>query len=175
MPLREYSCAAPRRPRPVLTCILFTLLLALALLLIPRALSLPYPLVWFALGLISLTAGMLLSTRYLSRHYVYRIVATQDGGFDFVVTEQFGRRLLCVCRVSLDELTAFKQEKKGHRERVDHDLSLAFCRPAHILTVDDGGGTFFERGRTVRLRIEPDATMAAMLDYHLHSRLLHES
>ena len=162
MPLREYVCA-PRIGR----CrswgyILLLLCLTVALWIVPSRTDLPYPLVFFFFSLLSLTVAMLLISRCCLCRYVYRLVATENGGFDFVVDEVRRLRTVCVCRIEVEALRAIELIGRGHHTRPDFDWQVYGNRPLYLLTMTDGE-------ETVTARISPDAMLVSMLTYQLHS------
>ena len=159
MPMREYTCAPKSRSRRAYLYVLGCVLLATALWTVPAMTNAPYDLIWHFAALFSLTVALLVTVRYLVRRYVYRIVATEDGGFDFVVLEISGKRTVCVCRVSTDSFRAIVREEKGKRIRPTYDWSTDLGTRAYLLTLTDG--------EEITVRFSPDREMAAMIEYSL--------
>lgn len=162
MPLREYVCA-PRIGRcRAWWYILALLLLTAALWILPTQAELPYPIVFFFFSLLSLTAALLLISRCCLCRYVYRLVATEDGGFDFVVDEVRRLRTFCVCRIEIEALRAIEPIGRGRRARPDFDWQVYGSRSRYLLTMTDGE-------ETVTVCISPDAAMVSMLTEYLRS------
>ena len=159
MPMREYTCAPKSRSRRAYLYVLGCVLFATALWTVPAMTNAPYGLIWHFAALFSLTVALLVTVRYLVRRYVYRIVATEDGGFDFVVLEISGKRTVCVCRVSTDSFRAIVREEKGKRIRLTYDWSTDLGTRAYLLTLTDG--------EEITVRFSPDREMAAMIEYSL--------
>lgn len=172
MPLREYSCEVKlRTPRAYLS-VLGLVLLACVIWMILSKFAPAYSLVWHFAAMLSLTGAMLLTVRYLVRRYIYRLVETDEGDFDFVVLEISGKRTVCVCRLSVSCLCALSRvDKRAGRVRPDYDWTVMPGHDAYLLTLRDGGGNFFEAGEEIVVRISPDSTMAAMLAYSLRTPL----
>ena len=73
-------------------------------------------------GLLCLVAIIFISTRYISRAVVYRLIENDEGGVDFTVTEvtNGGKSAITVCRFSLDNIQSaqlFFSDKKEDAER----------------------------------------------------------
>ncbi len=171
MPLREYTCAPKSRSRRAYLYVLGCVLLATALWTVPVMTEAPHGLLWHFGALFSLTAALLITTRYLVRRYVYRFAETEDGGFDFVVLERSGKRTLCVCRVSTDSFRAIAREERGKRVRPTYDWSTDLGGRAYLLTMTDGEGRFFDDGEEIVIRFSPDQAMVAMIEYSLRPLL----
>ena len=161
MPLREYVCAPRIRRCRAWWYILALLLLTVALWILPTQADSPYPLVFFFFSLLSLTVALLLISRCCMCRYVYRIVATEDGGFDFVVDEVRRLRTFCVCRIEVEALRAMEPIGRGRHARPDFDWQVYGNRPRYLLTMTDGE-------ETVTARISPDAVLVSMMTDYLH-------
>ena len=157
MPMREYVCAARGRARWALPAMLGCVLLTVVLWALPTQIEVSYRPIWFFFSLTSLTCAMLIGSRYCLCRYVYRLVATEDGGFDFVVDEVRRLRTVCVCRIETEAIRDIAREEKRSRTRPTYDWSLG-ARGAYLLTLTDGE-------QTVTARFAPDRTMAAMIAY----------
>ena len=167
MPMREYTCAPIHRSRRAYLSVLGCVLFAVALWTVPGLFSLSHRPLWLCASLFALTAALLITTRYLVRRYVYRLIAREDGGFDFVVLEISGKRTVCVCRVSTDSFRTITREEKGKRVRPTYDWSTDLGARGYLLTLTDGEGRFFEEGEEITVRFSPDREMAAMIEYSL--------
>lgn len=106
----------PKKQKEKLIC---ALLLAAGLLLFlpschPQT---PFPMLFQLGAVIFLTVALMFGGRYLARNYTYAVEPSDDGSDrrDLVVTEQYGRRLSVVCRVSVTQIemiTPITQENK---------------------------------------------------------------
>ena len=163
MPMREYTCAPKSRSRRAYLYVLGCVLLATVLWTVPILIEMPYALVWHFCVFFVLTVALLVTTRYLLRRFVYQLVATDDGGFVFVVTEISGKQSVCVCRVSTDSFRALVREEKGKRARPTYDWSTDLGGLGYLLTLVDG--------EEVTVRFSPDREMAAMIEYSLRPML----
>lgn len=167
MPLQEYTCTPRPRLHLAYLGVLGGVMLAVALWLAMSMWDVPYPLLWFAASLFSLTGVLLLTTRTLLWRFVYRIGATEDGGFDFIVLQTRGygasRVCRCVCRVAVEQLCALTPEPRRGRVRTDYRWCVLPQKDACVLTLEDGE----ER---VSARIAPDATLRRMLESYLQAR-----
>lgn len=161
MPLREYVCAPRIRRCRAWWYILALLLLTVALWILPTQADIPYPLVFFFFSLLSLTVALLLISRCCMCRYVYRIVATEDGGFDFVVDEVRRLRTFCVCRIEVEALRAMEPIGRGRHARPDFDWQVYGNRSRYLLTMTDGE-------KTVTARISPDTVLVSMMTDYLH-------
>ena len=116
--------------------------------------TLPFRWVVQLLALVLLTAGIFLTTRYLTKIFLYRIVGEGDA-LDLTVTEASsnGKRQITVCRVGLSGirrlviLDATKPEierkerallKKSHTKQYDYRAD--FCPAKSILLIVEEGG-----------------------------------
>jgi len=152
----EYSPTLTKRKERLISILL--LFLGLCLFGFSQVEGIPFPIIYQALGLFSLTATIILISRYLMRRYVYSIVPREngpaDGVPDFVVTEYYGRRISVVCRVSLADveeiLPITKETKKTVREKqkgrlfYDYTADL-FSQNRYLLTITDGEHRFSAR------------------------------
>lgn len=159
MPMREYVCASRRRAGWVLPTMLGCVLLTVTLWAVPTLTEVSYRPIWFFFSLTSLTVAMLIGARYCLCRYVYRLTATEDGGFDFTVDEVRRLRTVCVCRVETEAIRAIAREQRSSRVHPTYDWSLG-GRGCWLLTLTDGE-------ETVTARFSPDETMAAMIAYSL--------
>jgi len=164
MPMREYVCAPKNRSRRAYLYLLGCVLLATALWTVPVMWDVPYVPIWQFGSLFCLTVALLITARWLARRYVYRLVALDDGGFDFEVIEVRGKRPICVCRVGVEAFRAIAREEKRGRERPTYDWRVGMEGQAYLLTLADGE-------ETVTVRFSPDKTLAAMIEYSLRSPL----
>lgn len=128
---------------------------ALALMLIPTAFpTLPFRWVIQLLALVLLTAGIFMTTRYLTKMFFYRIVGEGEE-LDLTVTEASanGKRQVTVCRVGLSGIRRLvildvtkpeieKEErallKKSHTKQFDYRADL--CPAKSILLIVEEGG-----------------------------------
>lgn len=161
MPMREYVCTPrPRRCR-AWWYIPVSVLITLILWFLPIAFDLRYPVVIFFFSLLSLTVALMILSRCVLCRYVYRLEATEDGGFDFVVDEVRRLRSVCVCRVETESIRAIDLIPKGRHLRSDFDWRVFGNTPVYLLTLTDGE-------ETVTARVTPDATLVAMIADGLH-------
>lgn len=168
MPMREYTYAPKNRSRRAYLYILGCVCASVILWTVPFLWATPYAVVWFFGACFILTCALLITTRYLIRRYVYRLVRADDGGFDFVVLEISGKRTTCVCRISTDDFRALTRESKKKRCKPDYDWSTALGEPAYLLTISEGESRFFDAGEELIVRFSPDREMAEMIEYSLH-------
>ena len=154
--MREYVCAPRPRRCPAWWCILGLMLLTVVLWCLPAALDMPYPVVIFFFSLLSLTLALMLLSRSVLCRYVYRVEATEDGGFDLVVVEVRRLRSVCVCRVETEAIRALELQERGRHPRADFDWRVCGNTPVYLLTLTDGE-------ETVTARFTPDATLTAMI------------
>ncbi len=61
------------------------------------------PFLYQLFAVLFFTAAVVVAVRYLMRSYRYRLEQT-DCGIDFTVTEQYGKRITVICRISLEEI-----------------------------------------------------------------------
>ena len=126
---------------------------AFVLMLIPTAIpTLPFRWVVQLIALFLLTAGIFITTRYLTKLFIYRIVSNGES-LDLTVTEAAsnGKRQITTCRVGLsgvrrvcilDSAEVGKQEREAlKKERIKQfdyrpDLSPA---KSILLVVEEGG------------------------------------
>ena len=82
--------------------------------------GIPYKWLFQLIALALMTAAIFMTTRYVSKTFIYRVESDGDGGSDLTVTEcaAGGKRQVTVCRVSV----------YGIRE-------------CHLLDMSDGGGS----------------------------------
>lgn len=74
---------------------------------------LPSPFIMQIISVALLSVGILLTTRFCVRKYVYSIIKTEDG-YDFAVNEIQGKKSTPVCRFAFDNVTGFDEAtKKG--------------------------------------------------------------
>lgn len=71
---------------------------------------------FLSVGLIAL--GLVIMGRYLFSAYAYAIVARDDGGYDFTVTEIKKRSRITVCRISVSGIEKVEILKRGEKERL---------------------------------------------------------
>ena len=126
---------------------------AFALMLIPVAIpTLPYRWVVQLIALCLMTAGIFITTRYLTKLFIYRIVSAGDG-WDLTVTEAAsnGKRQITVCRVGLSGIRRLwildsQEAEKKERESLKKDRIKQFdyrpdLRPekSMLVLVEEGG------------------------------------
>ncbi len=111
------------------------------------------------IALLLLTAAIFFVTRYMTKMFVYRVEADEDGDIDLTVTEAAanGKRAVTVCRVGVRSvcsarlfdfsdgeasLSAWKEFKKGRKKIHDYRVDL---RPVTFLlvSVKEGGETLY--------------------------------
>ncbi len=137
---------------------LITALLGVALFAVSQIPALPIPALYQFLGLVSLTASIVLVSRYLMRRYVYSIEMRTDGGEDappdFVVVEHYGRRVSTVCRVSVAEIEEIlpltrenrRQAATLQRGRFFYDYTAdLFSANRYLVSVQSGDHLFVAR------------------------------
>lgn len=77
--------------------------------------GLPMPGLFQLLGVFCLVVMILLFSLCISKRYVYAVGEGDSGGVDFTITEYYGRRMMVVCRVSVESVKAaipFNEETK---------------------------------------------------------------
>ena len=137
---------------------LLSLFLGLSLFGFSQIKSIPFPVIYQLLGLVSLTAFIILVSRYMMRRYVYRVEPRSDGtpseAPDFVVTEYYGRRVSVVCRVSvaaIEEILPITREnrkeiKEKQNGRLFYDYTAdLYSQNRYLVTVTDGEHRFCAR------------------------------
>ena len=130
----------------------------------------PLPALFQLVSLLLLTAAISVLIRYLMRNYTYAVQECDRGGDipDFVITEQYGKRLTVVCRVSVTEVEAampvteenrlqIKEMTKG--KRVFSYISEINPRDLYLITVR-------MENETVYLKIVADKTLISVLMNH---------
>lgn len=153
--MTQYEWLPTKTNQKARGAVLVLLIGAFALMLIPSAFSdLPFQWIPQLLGLILLTAGIFLTTRYLTKLFIYRIVGEGES-LDLTVTEASsnGKRQVIVCRVGLAGirrlviLDASKPEmekkerallKKSKVKQFDYRPDL--CPAKSILLIVEEGG-----------------------------------
>ena len=126
---------------------------AFALMAIPTAIpTLPFRWVVQLIALFLLTAGIFITTRYLTKLFIYRIVSNGER-LDLTVTEAAsnGKRQITTCRVGLsgirrvcilDSAEADKREREAlKREKLKQFDYRPDLRPAKsiLVIVEEGG------------------------------------
>ena len=101
--MMQYEWIAQKSNKNARNLVFVLIIGAFALMLIPVAVpTLPYRWIVQLISLCLLTAGIFITTRYLTKLFIYRIVG-EGQGFDLTVTEAAsnGKRQITVCRVGL--------------------------------------------------------------------------
>ena len=83
---------------------------------IPNA---PFPGLIQILGIACFAAAILLISMCLMRRYDYVLEENENGSYDFIITEYYGRRQMAVCRVSLADIQSvlpLTSETKAQRK-----------------------------------------------------------
>lgn len=150
----EYSPKTPRKKEILLSITLFCV--GIVLFAVSQIPNLPFPALFQLAMLVFLTAGVLVLSLCVLRHYVYRITPrdTGDGDADFTVTEYYGRRVTVVCRVSLrdiEDITPITSQNRNavnaavKGERVYRYTSELFDAQPYLVTIADGEERFYLR------------------------------
>ena len=153
--MKQYEWIPPKSNQKARTAVIVLFFGAFALMLIPTVIpTLPFRWVVQLLALFLLTAGIFLTTRYLTKLFIYRIVG-EGASLDLTVTEASsnGKRQVTVCRVGLSgirrltvldvsepELEKKEREllKKSHTKQYDYRPDL--CPAKSILLIVEEGG-----------------------------------
>ena len=95
----------PKKQKEKLICALL-LAAGFALFLPSMHPQTPLPMLFQLGAVILLTVALMFGGRYLARNYTYAVERAEDGSdrLDLIVTEQYGRRLSVVCRISVDQI-----------------------------------------------------------------------
>ena len=116
-----------------------TLLLGSFCFGVSRIAEIALPFLYQLLAVLFFSAAVVVAVRYLMRSYRYRLEET-DRGVDFTVTEQSGKRIQTVCRISVDEIRkicAASSMSRGDRKRFVGKRLLypyvASIRPADLV------------------------------------------
>ncbi len=133
--------------------------------------NIPFRWVFQLAGLVLLTVAIFLTTRYVMKSFLYRIVSDDRGGYDLTVTEltSGGKRKITVCRVGLDGIykTVFlnandpasaerwRAIKKERRKIFDYAVDL---KPERFIVV-----YLRESGEDLTLRLSYDGTLFDLL------------
>lgn len=152
----EYSPKTPRKKEILLSVTLFGI--GAVLFAVSQIPDLPFPALFQLAMLVFFTAGVMVLSLCVLRHYVYRIAPRDtdagDGPPDFTITEYYGRRVTVVCRVSLRDIedvtpvtpqnrVALSASLKG--KRVYRYTSELFDAKPYLVTVADGEDRFYLR------------------------------
>lgn len=149
----QYEWIAQKSNKTARNLVTVLLVGAFALMIIPTAIqTLPFRWVIQLIALCLMTAGIFMTTRYLTKMFIYRIV--DDGnGLDLTVTEASsnGKRQITVCRVGLSGirqqviLSSAEEEKKERAllkqrqiKRFDYRPDL-FPAKSLLVIVEEGG------------------------------------
>lgn len=153
--MTQYEWLPTKSNQKARNVVLVLLIGAFALMLISSVFSaLPFRWIPQLLGLVLLTAAIFLTTRYLTKLFIYRIVGEGES-LDLTVTEASsnGKRQITVCRVALSGirrlviLDASKPEvekeeraflKKSKVKQFDYRPDL--CPAKSILLIVEEGG-----------------------------------
>ena len=130
--INEYSVHI--KPKNSNAKVLFGVLLAAALVLmiISKIIDL-YNGVLALVGLIFLTAAVLVYTRYIGASYYYDITTDFEGYPLFVVRQLVGKRYSTLCRIGLNEIIEIKRETVG--ERKAHKTPYGTRRYVYLATL----------------------------------------
>ncbi len=148
----QYQPNHRRSMEKLLTIALFFIGI-LFFLAVPLFPSLPYPVLYQGLGLISLTGGIMVISLCLMRNYTYSLEYSDQNGsemLDFVVTEQYGRRITVVCRVAASAIKMSAPVRPDTKARL---RKLCKHHPTYTYT-----GLLFLTDDQYLLRIQTDET-----------------
>ncbi len=149
----QYEWIAQKTNKTARNLVTVLLVGACALMFIPTVIpTLPFRWVVQLIALCLMTAGIFMTTRYLTKMFIYRIVSDGEG-LDLTVTEASsnGKRQITVCRVGLSGirrqviLSSAEEEKKervllknGNVKRFDYRPDL--CPQKSLLVIVEEGG-----------------------------------
>lgn len=163
--MQEYSYTVRRRDKTAYMVVLAAFILAVILWAVSQIENVPFPAA-FQLGcLFCLCVALWISYRYLLRDYTYRLTEREDGGFDFVVMERQGKRLICQCRVGTETFRSFLRWDKTAKTTYKAMSGRNWC--AEIRPADDYLLCLVDGEEEVAIRFSPDATMAGMIRHAL--------
>ena len=116
----------------------------------------------------ALTAGLYIAVRWCFRSYTYTLEQHESGQFDFVVTEQNGRRQITVCRIAADDLLSLRKIDRKEKRTAIPARRYGYCntpRPkaACLLTLRDANGE-------AAILFTPDEAMFGLLNALLPKR-----
>ena len=151
--MTQYEWIAQKADKTARNLVTVLLVGAFALMLIPTVIpTLPFRWVVQLIALCLMTAGIFMTTRYLTKMFIYRIVSDGEE-LDLTVTEASsnGKRQVTVCRVGLSGirrqviLTSVDEEKKERallkKSQVKQFDYRPDLRPAKslLVIVEEGG------------------------------------
>lgn len=116
-----------------------------------------------------LTVGFAVASRYLMRHYVYRIEprdgVRMDTPPDFVVIEQIGKRVRTVCRVSVGDAVEITRLTQENRKRLIENAKKKRCYiyTDRLPTSNDAFLTVLDGEELVSIRILADEKLYLLL------------
>ena len=127
--------------------------------------TVPFRWVFQLIAIFLLTAGVFLTTRYITKLFIYRI---ENGDLTVTEANTNGKRQITVCRVGLANITSvthcqsaeesvgqIKGHKKNRSRFFDYTVDL---QPAEFLLV-----TVTEGGEELTLRLSYDKTLCELL------------
>ena len=144
---------------------------ALALFLaITRIGDMPYRWVFQLTAIALLTAAVFLTTRYLTKSFVYYVTEDEGNGSDFLVTELQGKGRVTVCRIALSSIEelyvldsadshskeAVKEKlRRGRRKQFDYRPDIAPAKSIALFAC--------ECGEPLLIYLAYDETLASLL------------
>ena len=151
--MTQYEWIPPKSNQLARNLVMILFLGAAVLMLIPTALpTLPFRWVIQLIALCLLTAGIFITTRYLTKLFIYRIVQNGES-LDLTVTEAAsnGKRQITTCRVGLSGIcrtvildspeVVRREREKLKKERIKQfDYRPDLCPAKSILLIVEEGG-----------------------------------
>jgi hypothetical protein len=86
------------------------------------------PFLYQLFAVLFFAGSVVVAVRYLMRSYRYCLEQT-DGGIDFTVTEQYGKRIAVVCRISLEEILEIRRASEMDRSETKRWIGKKFLYP----------------------------------------------
>lgn len=151
--MTQYEWIAQKTNKTARNLVIVLLVGAFALMLIPAAIpTLPFRWVVQLIALCLMTAGIFITTRYLTKMFFYRIVSDGEA-LDLTVSEASsnGKRQITVCRVGVagihrQVILASLEEEKAERSALKKERVKIFdyrpdLRPEKslLVLVEEGG------------------------------------
>ena len=115
-----YQYIPPKRNQKAQKIIGILFLGGILLLFLPSLLQIPFRSFFQVCGVGCLTGSVFLVTRYVTKSFLYRVEANDDGSLDFTVTEiQNNKRQITVCRIALSDIRDIVTVKQADRAAVN--------------------------------------------------------
>ena len=165
----QYEWIAQKTNKTARNLVIVLLVGAFVLMMIPTAIpTLPFRWVVQLIALCLMTAGIFITTRYLTKMFMYRIVNDGDG-VDLTVTEASsnGRRQVTVCRVGCSGIRRCKvlsaEEEKAERAALKKERIKQFDYRSDLLPAKSLLVVVEEGGEELCLLLAYEETLASWL------------